>query len=265
MGKEVLVEYPPLIGLFDTHSHPCDNRFDSDREEVFARMRQTEMISVCVGADMPSSAEAVELAKKEPMFYASVGVHPHDAKDFTDADIPVLTNWLTKEEKVVALGEIGLDYYWKKVPAQTQIYWFERQLDLAYELNLPVVIHSRDAMAQTIEILKKHKIHKGVFHCYSGSKETLKELVKMGFSISLGGVVTFKNARRAVECAAQVPLDRLMLETDCPFMAPEPHRGKTNRPDYTMYVAEKIGELRQMTGQQIADITRENAIKFFNL
>jgi TatD DNase family protein len=234
-------------------------------DEFIAELKENGVEKiVCVGCELKTSEQTLALADKYDCIYAEVGFHPCDTKDVTEADWENMKKLLA-HPKVVALGEIGLDYYWENSPRDKQLYWFEKQLDYAYEIGLPVVIHSRDAMAQTIEILKQHKIHKGVFHCYSGSKETLKELVKMGFSISLGGVVTFKNARRAVECAEAIPLDRLMLETDCPFMAPEPHRGKTNRPDYTMYVAEKIGEIRGMSGQEIADITRENAIKFFNL
>ncbi len=254
-----------MTGLIDTHAHLYEPCYMENTDEFMTELKQNGVEKVvCVGCELKTSEQTLALADKYDFIYAEVGFHPCDTKDVTEEDWQQMKKLLS-HPKVVALGEIGLDYYWENSPREKQIFWFERQLDYAYEIGLPVVIHSRDATAQTIEILKKHKIHKGVFHCYSGSKETLKELVKMGFSISLGGVVTFKNARRAVECAEAVPLDRLMLETDCPFMAPEPHRGKTNRPDYTMYVAEKIGALRDMTGQQIADITRENAIKFFNL
>lgn len=254
-----------MTGLIDTHAHLYEPCYMENTDEFMAELKANGVEKVvCVGCELETSKQTLALADKYDFIYAEIGFHPCDADVVTEEGFEEMKKLLS-HKKVVALGEIGLDYYWDKASRGTQIYWFERQLDLAYELSLPVVIHSRDAMAQTIEILKKHKIHRGVFHCYSGSKETLKELVKMGFSISLGGVVTFKNARRAVECAEVVPLDRLMLETDCPFMAPEPHRGKTNRPDYTMYVAEKIAQIRKMTAQEIADITRDNAIKFFNL
>ncbi|MBQ8606337.1 MAG: TatD family hydrolase [Clostridia bacterium] len=254
-----------MTGLIDTHAHLYEPCYMENTDEFMAELKANGVEKVvCVGCELKTSKQTLALADKYDFIYAEVGFHPCDTKDVTEEDWEQMKKLLA-HPKVVALGEIGLDYYWENSPRDKQLYWFEKQLDYAYEAGLPVVIHSRDAMAQTIDILKKHKIHRGVFHCYSGSKETLKELVKMGFSISLGGVITFKNARRAVECAQVVPLDRLMLETDCPFMAPEPHRGKTNRPDYTMYVAEKIGELRGMSAQEIADITRENAIKFFGL
>ena len=186
MSKHVFPEFPPLIGLFDTHSHPTDGRFDTDRQEVFARMRETEMITVCVGADMASSEESVVLAKQEPMIYASVGVHPHDAKDFTDHDIPVLTRWLTTEEKVVALGEIGLDYYYDLSPRDVQKEVFARQLDLAYELDKPVILHIRDAHGDVIDILRAHRsrLPKCVVHCCSASWESAKVYMNMDCMIS---------------------------------------------------------------------------------
>ena len=167
---------PELIGLFDTHSHPNDGRFDADREEVFAAMRERKMLTVCVGADMASSAACVEMAKRDPMLYASVGVHPHDAKDFTQADVPVLTRWLTQEKKVVALGEIGLDYYYDLSPRDVQKGVFVRQLALAHELDKPVILHIRDAHGDVIDILRAHKneLPECVVHCCSASWESAK-------------------------------------------------------------------------------------------
>ena len=254
-----------MTGLIDTHAHLYEPCYMENTDELMREMQANGIEKiVCVGCELETSKRTLELCDRYDFIYGEVGFHPCDTKDVTESDWEEMKKLLS-HPKVRALGEIGLDYYWENSPRDKQIYWFEKQLDYAYEIGLPVVIHSRDATAQTLEILRRHKVHKGVFHCFSGSVETLKELVKMGYSISLGGVVTFKNARRAVECAAAVPLDRIMLETDCPFMAPEPHRGKTNRPDYTMYVAEKIAELKDMDVQEFVNITRDNAIKFFNL
>lgn len=254
-----------MTGLIDTHAHLYEPVYAENTDTLMKELRENGIEKlICVGCEIPTSKRCLELADSYDFIYAAVGFHPCDTADIKEDEWEQMKK-LSEHPKVVAIGEIGLDYYWDRAPHDIQREWFERQLDFAYERGLPVAIHTRDAIAETIDILKNHKIHNGVFHCYSGSKETLKEIVKMGFSISLGGVVTFKNARRAVECAESVPLDRLMLETDCPYLAPEPFRGKTNRPDYTRFVAEKIGEIRGMSGQEIADITRENAIKFFNL
>lgn len=254
-----------MTGLIDTHAHLYEPCYMENTDEFMQELKQNGVENVvCVGCELKTSEQTLELADRYDFIYAEVGFHPCDTAEVTEDDWEQMKKLLS-HKKVVALGEIGLDYYWENSPRDKQIYWFEKQLDYAYEIGLPVVIHSRDATAQTLEILKRHKIHRGVFHCYSGSVETLKEIVKMGFSISLGGVVTFKNARRAVECAEAVPLDRLMLETDCPFMAPEPHRGKTNRPDYTLYVAKKIAEIRGMDVQELIDATRQNAKKMFNI
>ena len=254
-----------MTGLIDTHAHLYEPVYAENIDTLMRELKENGIEKlICVGCEIPTSKRCLELADAYDFVYATVGFHPCDTADIKEDEWEEMKK-LSYHKKVVAIGEIGLDYYWDRAPHDVQRYWFERQLDFAKERDLPVAIHTRDATAETIEILKNHDGVRGVFHCYSGSKETLKEVIKMGFSISLGGVVTFKNARRAVECATEVPLDRLLLETDCPYLAPEPHRGKTNRPDYTRYVAEKIGELRGMSGQEIADINRENAIKMFKL
>ena len=267
MSKQLIPDYPPLIGLFDTHSHPNDHRFDDDREEMFARMRESNMLSVCVGADMPSSAEAVELAKAEPMFYASVGVHPHDAKDFTDDDVPVLTRWLTTEEKVVALGEIGLDYYYDLSPRDVQKDVFARQLDLAYELDKPVILHIRDAHGDMIDILRAHKnrLPKCVIHCCSASWESAKVYMGLDCMISFAGPVTLKRSANLHEIAVNMPLDRMMIETDSPYLAPEPVRGRRNEPANVAHICRFIAGLRNMDAQSLCDITRENGKRFYRI
>ena len=267
MSKQVLAEYPPLIGLFDTHSHPNDSRFDEDREDVFARMRQTEMISVCVGADMASSRESVELAKREPMYYASVGVHPHDAKEFTEADVPVLTRWLTQEAKVVALGEIGMDYYYDLSPRDVQKDVFARQLELAYELDKPVILHIRDAHGDTMDLLRAHRdrLPPCVVHCCSASWESAKVYLSLGCMISFAGPVTLKRSAHLHEVAQKMPLDRLMIETDSPYLAPEPVRGRRNEPCNVAHICRFIAELRGMDVQALCDVTRENGKRFYRI
>ncbi|MBQ2833467.1 MAG: TatD family hydrolase [Clostridia bacterium] len=270
MGKDILealAEFPPLDGLFDTHAHPCDGRFDADRDEMFARMREGNMLCVCVGADMPSSAEAVELAQREPMIYASVGVHPHDAKDFTEADIPVLTDWLMNHEKVVALGEIGLDYYYDLSPRDVQKEVFARQLDLAYELDRPVILHIRDAHGDVMDILRAHKnrLPKCVVHCCSASWESAKVYLGLDCMISFAGPVTLKRSVNLHEVARNMPLDRMMIETDSPYLAPEPVRGRRNEPVNVAHICRFIAGLRDMDPQELCTVTRENGKRFYRI
>lgn len=268
MSKKVeMAELPPLIGLFDTHAHPTADNFDSDREELLASMREGQMLCVCVGADMESSAASVELARREPMIYASVGVHPHDAKNFTEDDVPVLTDWLTREEKVVALGEIGLDYYYDLSPRDVQRDVFARQLDLAYELNKPVILHIRDAHGDTIDILRAHRdrLPRCVVHCCSASWESAKVYLGLGCMISFAGPVTLKRSVHLHEVAANVPLDRLMIETDSPYLAPEPVRGRRNDPRNVAHICRFIAQLRGMDAQAFCDATRENGKRFYGI
>ncbi|MBP3655345.1 MAG: TatD family hydrolase [Clostridia bacterium] len=258
---------PPLIGLFDTHSHPTDKRFDADREEMLARMRERDMLTVCVGADMESSAASIELAKQSPFIYASVGVHPHDAKAFTDEDIPQLTNWLTTEKKVVALGEIGLDYYYDLSPRDVQKDVFARQLELAYSLDKPVILHIRDAHGDVIDILRAHKsrLPECVVHCCSASWESAKVYLGLGCMISFAGPVTLARSVNLHEVAVNTPIDRLMIETDSPYLAPEPVRGRRNEPVNVGYICAYIAQLRGMDAQTLCDITRENGKRFYRI
>ena len=271
MGKHhhstVPITAPALTGLFDTHAHPTDGRFDADRDEMLARMRAGNMLCVSVGADMASSAQSVELARCEPMIYATVGVHPHDAKDFTEADVPVLTGWLTDEPKVVALGEIGLDYYYDLSPRDVQKDVFARQLDLAYALSKPVVLHIRDAHGDTIDMLRAHKnrLPRCVVHCCSASWESAKVYLNMDCMISFAGPVTLARSVHLHEVAKNVPLDRLMIETDSPYLAPEPVRGRRNEPACVEHVCRFIANLREMDAQALCDITRENGKRFYGI
>ncbi len=251
--------------LFDTHAHLNDGRFDTDRYEIINSLNANDVGAYCeIGFDMESSVKAVSLAQKYSFIYAAVGVHPHDSKDMTEEDIPHLRE-LLHGERVVALGEIGLDYYYDNSDRPTQRQWFARQMCLAKEENMPVVIHSRDAMADTIDILKSYGNGDGIIHCYSGSKESARILLDMGYYISFAGPVTFKNANTALEVINYVPMDRILIETDSPYLAPVPYRGKRNCPVYVAEVAKKVAEIKGKSFEEVADITFANAKKIYRI
>lgn len=251
--------------LYDTHAHLDDSMFDNDREQIIEKIRTSGVGLVNnIAADMESSRTAIALAEKYDFIYATVGVHPSDVLSMTDHDIDELRT-LSKHPKVVAIGEIGLDYHYDDADPEVQKHWFRAQLDLAKELDMPVVIHDRDSKGECISILKEKNITNGVVHCFSGSAETARDLVKMGLHISFTGVVTFKNARRAIEAVKAIPIERLFIETDCPYMAPEPFRGQRNDSSMVYRVAEKIAEIKELPTEEVIRITRENAVKFFNI
>ncbi len=253
--------------LIDSHAHLDDRRFDRDRDEIIRSLKEAGVeLVINPGADVSSSIKAVALAEKYPNIYAAVGVHPHDAKTMDENTIDLLRSF-TKREKVVAIGEIGLDYHYDNSPRDIQRKRFKEQLDLAKEVGLPVIIHSRDAAGDTFEILKEAQdgTLEGVLHCYSGSVEMAMEYVKLGFYISLAGPVTFKNARVSREVAKAVPIDRLLIETDAPYLTPEPYRGKRNEPVYVRYVAGTIAEVRGMTFEELASKTAENTKRLFSI
>ncbi|MBQ8182691.1 MAG: TatD family hydrolase [Clostridia bacterium] len=250
--------------IFDSHAHYTDKAFDDDRKIMLDSLTESGICGVInCGADIESSVFSVELAKEYPFIYAACGVHPEEVDDLPEKYIQTLRKML-QNQKCVAVGEIGLDYYWRKDNKELQKKVFEEQLCLAKELNLPVIIHDREAHEDTLEILKKHK-PKGVLHCFSGSAETAKEVLKLGMYIGLGGALTFKNARKAVEVAEILPLDRLLLETDCPYMAPVPMRGKRNFSGYIPYVAEKVAEIKGIDPQTVLDVTAENTRTLFGI
>ncbi len=252
--------------LFDTHAHFDDPQFDSDRDEVIKSLADDGVTRVMnIGANMETSKKAIEIANKYDFIYATVGVHPCDTYDMTDEDIERLRIMAKNNPKVRAIGEIGLDYHFDDTKPDIQKEWFIKQLRLAKELNMPVVIHDRDSKGEAIEILKREGISNGVMHCFSGSAETARELVKMGFMISFTGVLTFKNARRAVEACRSIPIERLMIETDCPYMAPEPHRGERNYSGYVKYVARKMTEIKGLSYEETARITMENGLRFYGI
>ncbi len=251
--------------LFDAHAHYDDDAFDSDRDELLALLPQANIgYVVNAGADEASSEASVALAQAYPFVYATVGVHPHSAARASNSYLDVLAG-LSKESKVVAVGEIGLDYHYDFSPRDVQKKVFDAQLSLAEQLGLPVVIHEREAMADTLDILAAHPNVKALFHCYSGSVETARQLLNRDVYFSFGGVITFKNAVKAPEVVAFLPSDRLLLETDCPYLTPVPHRGKRNDSRYLVYVAEKAAALRQTDAETIAQQTTQNALRFYNL
>lgn len=253
--------------LFDTHAHLNDQQYSEDLQEVITRA-QNEGVStmVVVGFDRPTIKKAMELADRYDFIYACVGWHPVDAIDMTDEDL-VWIEELTKHPKVVALGEMGLDYYWDKSPKEIQKEVFRKQIQLAKKVKLPIVIHNRDATADVVEILKEEGAETvgGIMHCFSGSPETAKECINMNFYISLGGPVTFKNAKKPKEVAAEIPLEKLLIETDCPYLAPHPYRGKRNEPSYVKLVAAQIAEIKGISLEKVAEITTNNARDLFGI
>lgn len=253
-------------GIFDTHAHYDDKQFDEDREQVIDGLKDIICNVVNVGASLEGCKRSVELAKKHSFIYAAVGVHPSDCGEMTKEDLDWIENTLTLE-KVVAVGEIGLDYYWDDVPRDIQKKWFVSQLEVAAKHNMPVIIHSRDAAADTFEIIREYKerINKMVIHCFSYEKEMAKQYVDMGYYIGIGGVLTFKNARKLCEVARIVPIERILLETDCPYLAPEPNRGTRNNSSNLVYVAKKLAEIKEMDVQDVISITATNARQFYNV
>lgn len=253
--------------IFETHAHYDDEAFDEDREELLESLEPAgigKVINVC--AEVSGWERTVALTERYPFVYGAVGVHPDDVGSLDEAALERM-RVLCGKEKIVAVGEIGLDYYWDKQDHQTQIFWFERQMEVARETGLPFIIHSREAARDTLETVKRVRAGEigGVVHCFSYEKEMAREFLNMGLYLGIGGVVTFKNGRKLKEVVEYAPLDRLLLETDAPYMAPVPHRGKRNDSSLIPLVAEKIGELRGLEAQAVLDITAENAARLFGL
>jgi TatD DNase family protein len=253
-----------MINIFDSHAHYDSEAFNDDRKELLSALPEQGVCGIInCGSDMASSLSCLELADEFSFIYAACGVHPHEAEGCKQGYLPVLKK-LCMEEKCVAVGEIGLDYHYDFSPREIQKTVFEQQLVLAKELDLPVIIHDREAHEDTMTLLKRYK-PKGVVHCFSGSAEMAKEIIKLGMYIGLGGAVTFKNAVKPCEVAKFVPDDRLLIETDAPYMTPVPFRGKRCDSLHIPYIAEKIAELRGCTAQEILDLTDKNAKTLFNI
>lgn len=253
--------------IFDTHSHYDDKAFDEDRESLLASLGKNGIGNiVCVGADMKSSESALKLAHTYEFAYATLGVHPSDTAPLTEIDM----EWLEQashDEKVVAIGEIGLDYHWEEPEPEIQKQWFRRQIELAKNVKLPIIYHSREAAKDTMDmILETHAADcGGVIHCYSYAKEMAKEYVDMGFYIGVGGVITFKNGRRLKETVEAIPLSHIVLETDCPYLSPEPNRGKRNDSTNLIYVAREIAKIKGISEQEVIEETEKNARKLYRL
>lgn len=252
--------------IIDTHAHYDDEQFDIDREELLSSMESGGIGAVInASATVRSWDNVLEFTRKYPFMYGMIGVHPDEIGELDEEKFARMTE-LVSEPKIVAVGEIGLDYYWDKESHEQQKEWFVRQLNLAREKNLPVNVHSREAAADTFDILKEYgKGMKAIIHCYSYSKEMALEYVKMGYLIGVGGVVTFKNARKLKEVVEAVPIEYIVLETDCPYLAPSPYRGKRNSSLYLPYVAKAIAELKGMTEEEVIQITTENARRFYGI
>ena len=250
---------------FDSHAHLDDERFQADFDGILARMRQNGVTAMMnIGCDLPSSQNSVRMAERFDWVWAAVGSHPDDAANVTPARIAVYRE-MCRCPRVKAIGEIGLDYHYEDVPRAQQQEAFRMQLSLARELDLPVVVHEREAHEDGMRIIDEFPEVHGVFHCYSGSYEMAKELIRRGWYIGFTGVVTFKNARKAIEVASQIPLERILIETDCPYMAPEPFRGRRNDPSLVPYVAAKIAELRGLSPEAVGKATSDNAKRLFRI
>lgn len=251
--------------LFDTHAHLDDRAFDCDRDSLISGLPEKGIALVMnPGCSLESSKNAVALAKKYPFLYAAVGSHP-DAADEVDEAVLNEYRLLCREEKVKAIGEIGLDYHYEDIPREIQKKAFRMQMALAQEVGLPVIIHQREALADCLEILGDFPEVKGVFHCFSGSAQTARELTAQGWYVGFTGVLTFKNARKALEAAQAVPKDRIVLETDCPYMAPEPYRGRRNDPGYLYRMAEVLGELLEITPEETQALTLQNGKRLYGI
>lgn len=253
--------------IFDTHAHYDDEQFDEDREELLASMQAYGVEAVTnIGASLASSQNTIELTKKYPFVYGAIGVHPNEVDELNEDGIA----WLKENSalpKIVAVGEIGLDYYWDEPGREVQKKWFLRQLELAREVKLPVVIHSRDAAKDTLDIMKSFHAENlgGVIHCFSYTKEMAREYLNMGIYLGIGGVVTFKNAKKLKEVVEYMPMEQMVLETDCPYLSPVPNRGKRNSSLNLPYVVEEVARLKEISVDEVIEITNRNAKTMYRL
>ena len=254
-----------MSGIFDTHAHYADSAFDGDREQVLAELpsKGVELIMLA-GSDIRDSRENVRLAQRYDYVYGAAGFHPEYADSAPGDIIDILREIIASSPKVKAVGEIGLDYHYEGYDREKQISLFRKQLELAAELDLPVIVHSRNAAEDTVDILKEYR-PKGVVHCFSGSAETAREIIKIGMYIGFTGVITFKNAKKALKALEAVPLDRLLMETDCPYMAPEPFRGRRSDSSMIAYTAAKAAEIKGIPVQELIDITCRNGMRMYGI
>ncbi|GMQ61275.1 TatD family hydrolase [Vallitalea maricola] len=253
--------------IFESHAHYDDEKFDIDRDDLLERLPNEGVEYIInVAANIDSAYKCVELAKKYDYIYAAVGVHPDDVENMKKEDLKTIKE-LSAYDKVVAVGEIGLDYYYENSSKELQKFWFREQIETAKELQLPIIVHSRDAAIDTMDIIKSTDAKQigGVIHCYSGSSELAREYVKMGFYIGVGGVVTFKNANKLKEVVKEISIDNILIETDSPYLAPVPNRGKRNDSSNLKYVIQQIAELKNMSYEEVLKSTYENAKKLFRI
>ena len=251
--------------IFDTHAHYADHSFDEDRDILLSSLPERGVAFITLASSsVEDTAENAAIAGKYSYIYAAAGVHPESVDTNPENYLDIVRKTAVSSDKVKAIGEIGLDYHYENYDCEKQIKIFEEQLDLAKELDLPVIVHSRDACEDTMKILKKHR-PRGVVHCFSGSAETAREVIALGMYIGFTGVLTFKNAKKALKALAEVPIDRLLLETDCPYMAPVPFRGKRCDSSMIAYTAEKAAEIKGIDTQELIDITCMNAKKFYSI
>lgn len=252
--------------IFDTHAHYDDAQFEEDREPLLNAMEEQDVGTIVnASATVESWERVIALTEQYPSVYGMIGVHPDEVGALNETEFARMKELLQKP-KIVAVGEIGLDYHWNVEPEEVQKAWFIRQLDLARELQMPVNIHSRDATEDTLRIMKNHAEGlSGIIHCFSGSREIAEEYVKMGFLIGVGGVVTFKNGKKLRRVVERVPLTSIVLETDCPYLAPDPYRGKRNHSAYIRYVAQEIAHIKGVTYEEVVEQTEKNARKVYGL
>lgn len=252
--------------LFDTHAHLSDKAFDSDRHELIPKLHAAGITRIIdVACDVRTAGRTMELIERYPYIYGTIGMHPHDVKYMDNAMMDCIAEYL-QHEKMLALGEIGLDYHYDFSPREEQRRWFAEQLELAKQLKYPVILHIREAFGDCMDILRAHRDGlRAIMHCYSGSVETAYECLELGLRFSFGGAVTFKNARKAIEVIEALPMEAIMLETDCPYMTPVPHRGERNDPGFLHLVCEKIASIKGISAERIAEITSSNAVEFFGL
>ncbi len=252
--------------LFDTHAHLSDEAFDADRHELIPKLMDAGVEKfIDVACDVRSASRIIELLERYPFVYGTIGMHPHDVRVMNNAMMDEIKKYL-EHEKMLALGEIGLDYHYDLSPREDQRKWFAEQLDLAKQLGYPVVLHIREAFGDCMDILRAHRDGlRGVMHCYSGSVETAYECLDLGLKFSFGGAVTFKNAKKPIEVVSALPLDSIMLETDCPYMTPVPHRGERNDPSFIHFTCEKIAEIKGIDPEEMAQITYDNAVRAFGI
>lgn len=249
--------------IFDSHAHYDSDMFEEDRDNVIKGLNAAGIAKVVnVSSDRASVDKTLALVDKYDFFYGALGIHPTDTKEITEDDLAYIKE-KCNHEKIVAVGEIGLDYYWDDVAPDHQKKWFDSQLDLCREVKLPVIIHSREACKDTLDMLKSRKDISGIIHCYSYTKETAREYLNMGYSFGIGGVVTYKNAQKLKEAVEYIPLDRILVETDCPYLTPVPFRGKRNSSAYIPYIIEEIAKIKNLEKEEVEETIWNNTVKLF--